>query len=129
MYRRRNVQPSAVRSLFESLPSLSRRPLPTLVTASADNGHRSHRTLEHIAATGDVAGAWALVYSPRGASFTVDLSQLRSPQVAGRWFDPRTGTFREIGAISTSSTYVFDPPGDAGEGNDHVLVLCATVAN
>ncbi len=40
-----------------------------------------------------------------------------------RWFNPRTGKASEIGRFPGGRRQTFDPPGDAADANDWVLVL------
>jgi hypothetical protein len=64
-----------------------------------------------------------LIYTPFGRSIAVRMDALRGPSVAAAWFDPRTGVTSAIGSFRASGARTFDPPGDAGRGNDWVLVL------
>lgn len=75
------------------------------------------------AAIRDRAGAWAMIYTTVGKSFTVDLGRLRGPALRARWFDPRDGTYRDAGNFSARGARDFDPPGPEGRDCDWVLVL------
>jgi hypothetical protein len=118
-----------VRTLMESLPFNHRMPDLAVVVGSPGNAHESPATRQRIATTGDPAGTWALVYSPQGAWFDLDLSRLKAPRLSARWFDPRTGTYRDAGEHPASGRRRFDPPGPDGEGHDWVLVLTAKPAD
>jgi len=66
---------------------------------------------------------YAMVYSYTGENFSIDWSKLNfSPGRAG-WFNPKDGSVSPIANFSKNGMAAFDPPGDAGEGNDWVLVL------
>jgi hypothetical protein len=117
------MQMRFLRQLMESEPIPGRVPLPKLVTAPNGKTDTSPRVNERIAATGASDGSWAFVYSPRGASFVVQLTEVNGPQVSAHWFDPRTGTQRPITGLKGKTRHAFDPPGEPGPGNDWVLVL------
>jgi hypothetical protein len=71
--------------------------------------------LDHLeAARIPGSGAW-LVYTANGRSF-----ELKLPAGEGHawWFNPRSG--RKTAAAWQP---VFDPPGEAGSGNDWLLIL------
>jgi hypothetical protein len=67
-------------------------------------------------------GTYGLVYSPRGAPFTVQLNLLASRRVAATWFDPRYGIASPIHTTNTPGIQTFTPP-TSGPGCDWVLVL------
>jgi hypothetical protein len=76
--------------------------------------------VHHAQVTRDSAGRYALVYLPAGEPVELDLSKLSGEQLAGYWYDPRTGTARSIGLLQKADRVSFTPP--AG-GPDWVLVL------
>lgn len=78
---------------------------------------------DRIAATLSVDGSWAFVYTPRGASFSVDLASLNGQQVTAQWFDPRSGKLQSLGTLDRNSREAFDPPGEPGPRNDWILTL------
>jgi hypothetical protein len=65
-------------------------------------------------------GIYAMVYSPDGAPFDVDLSVLTGDTVGLSWFDPRTGATLDVGAAS-AQTATMQPP----SAEDWVLVADA----
>jgi hypothetical protein len=67
-------------------------------------------------------GAFALFYSPRGASFTVDKAVIKAPRVRESWFDPRYGVTYEIHTTDNLGFQTYTPP-TSGHGRDWVLVL------
>ncbi|MCK5680734.1 DUF4038 domain-containing protein, partial [bacterium] len=69
----------------------------------------------------------AMVYSANGQNIRVKMNQLTNLPMRAIWFNPRTGlvTLDSTNIYSGSGAPIieFDPPGDAGNGNDYVLVL------
>jgi len=70
-------------------------------------------------ATGGADSSWAIVYTPRGESFSVDLSSLKGPKFTAHWFDPRTSEVQSVATLDQS----FNPPGEPDAGNDWILML------
>lgn len=102
-----------LRNLILSRPFLSRVPDQSIVTDAFTGG-------DHLRATrGD---GYALVYTPTGRSFTVNLGKISGTTVRGYWWNPREGTSTTIGDYANSGTRGFTPP-SSGTGNDWVLVL------
>ncbi len=109
------AQMGYLRRLMESRPLLSRVPDQALIAGDAGVG------AEHTRATrGD---GYALVYSPTGKPFRVNLEKLTGQEVKAAWFDPRTGSSRVIGQFRREGERDFTPPGESGVGNDWVLAL------
>ncbi len=75
---------------------------------------------EHVQATRDSAGSYALIYLPTGKAVELDLSRLAGEQLIGYWYNPRNGTSRRIGTIQNERRMRFTPPPG---GPDWVLVL------
>ncbi|MFO7934646.1 MAG: putative collagen-binding domain-containing protein, partial [Bacteroidales bacterium] len=67
-------------------------------------------------------GSFALIYSPRGAQFTIDKSFLTGAVVSESWFDPRYGITHRIHASHTKGIQTYTPP-TSGRGNDWLLIL------
>jgi hypothetical protein len=67
-------------------------------------------------------GGFALFYSPRGESFTVDKAVIKAPRVRESWFDPRYGALYEIHTTDNLAFQTYTPP-TSGRGQDWVLVL------
>ena len=79
-----------------------------------------------------------MVYSANGRTISLKLSLLAGT-LSAAWFNPRNGLWHAEEAESTRQTFFahgivaglgapdhdFDPPGEAGDGNDWVLVLSA----
>jgi len=112
-----------LRQLMESQPQASRVPLPKLVTRRDNDAGLPLLVTERIAATGGADGSWAFVYTPRGASFSVDLGQRKQPRFTAHWFDPRTGELQSLGELNKTGRQAFNPAGEPGPGNDWILTL------
>ncbi len=104
------------RALLESRPFLERIPDQTLLIGGAGEWP------EHRRATRASDGSYALIYSPTGTPFTVDLGQLAGERTVAHWYDPRAGTAREAGTWPGGTAQGFTPP-SSGPGADWVLVL------
>jgi hypothetical protein len=67
-------------------------------------------------------GTYLIVYSPRGAQFTIDKSKLNGNRLAEIWFDPRYGVEYKIHASGTKGIQTYTPPTN-GRGNDWILII------
>lgn len=105
-----------LRRLMESLPFLTRIPDPSLLVGDAGTGD------EHLQATRDSAGSFAMVYSPSGRPVKVRMDKLAGAKVRASWFNPRDGKTTAIGEFANAGAREFTPP-TSGEDNDWVLVL------
>lgn len=104
------------RALLESRPFLTRIPDQSLIVGDALRG------ADHLQATRDAGGTYALIYSPSGKPISVDLRKLTGTRVRATWFDPRNGKATPIGEFPNGGTREFIAP-TQGEGCDWVLVL------
>jgi hypothetical protein len=67
-------------------------------------------------------GSLALVYTPQGASFTLDKSVIKASRVRESWFDPRYGVLYEFHSTDNFGFQTYEPP-TPGRGRDWVLLL------
>jgi len=104
------------RALMESRPFLTRIPDQSVIAGDPGKG------AEHLQATRDSGGSYAMVYSPLGRPFRVRMDKLAGSKVRAFWFDPRTGKTTAIGEFPNNGEREFTPP-TSGETNDWVLVL------
>lgn len=104
------------KELLLSRPFLSRIPDQSLI--AGDPGHGA----EHIRATRDSRGKYAMVYLPVGQPVSVRTDLLGGRRLRAWWFDPRTGESRQAGTYEAKGVVGFVPP-SSGEGQDWVLVL------
>ena len=107
-----------LRSLMESRPFLSRLPDPSLLIENSDDA------AAYQVATRDEAGTYAFVYTPLGEPVFADVSRMAGNSVRASWFNPRTGTFEEIGTLAKKPLQELRPP-SSGEDRDWILVLDA----
>ena len=105
-----------LRALIESRPFLTRIPDQSLLVSDPGLGG------DHVQATRDAEGSYALVYSASGLPFTLDLSRLSGSALAAWWYDPRTGQAQPGGRFVGAAQVTFTPPSH-GEGRDWALVL------
>jgi hypothetical protein len=110
------------RALIESRPFLTRIPDQSLIAGDPGKG------ADHLQATRDASGSYAMVYSPSGKPFQVHLDKITGPQVKAWWFNPRSGEAKPAGEFANTGKHGFTPP-TSGEGNDWVLVLDQAAKN
>ena len=107
------AQMQYVRTLIESRPYLSRVPDTSIVANPLDGADRI------VATRGD---GYVFVYSAQGRPFTVNMGKVSGEEVKAWWYNPRTGTNREIALFENTGTREFVCPSE-GFGSDWVLVL------
>ncbi|MDF9798199.1 hypothetical protein OKW21_003462 [Catalinimonas alkaloidigena] len=111
-----SFQMKHVRNLFASRPFTLLIPDTALVLDGPERGGAKIKAM--IASD----ASFALVYSPRGAPFTVDLSQFDSHAVTASWYDPRYGITDIIHTGDNTGMQTFTPP-SSGRGQDWILLL------
>jgi len=77
---------------------------------------------EHLQASVANDASFALVYSPSGASFRLDLSMLNSKKLKMMWFNPRENSYTNEEIVQENND-LFDPPGKKQPGNDWMLII------
>lgn len=100
---------------------LKLRPDQGIIVSPNPDDYDTHRQ----AAVAD-DGSFALVYFSDDSACALDLTRLQSREVAARWYNPRSNTYREDSQspyANRDSDHVVDPPGESGPGHDWVLVL------
>ena len=110
-----------VRRLFESLPFTRLAPDQQIIL----NGPTTGGARIRAARAGD--GSFAIVYSPRGESFTLDKSVIKAERQNQYWYDPRYGVSYLFKEQDSWGIQTFTPP-TSGRGNDWVLVLMDATA-
>lgn len=105
-----------LKQLLLSRAYLTRVPDQSVITST------NYGAPDHIQATRDSAGSFAMVYSGSGKSFTVNMSKITGGSVKAQWFNPRTGQYTLVGTYSNAGSRTFAPP-TGGSGQDWVLVL------
>ena len=107
---------SYLKRLVISRQAGGRVPDQSVVTSSTLSG------AARIAALRGADSSYALVYTPTGATVTVNLAKLSGTQVDVRWYNPANGKSAYVGRYAKSGTQTFTPP-TTGAGNDWVLVV------
>jgi uncharacterized protein DUF4038/collagenase-like protein with putative collagen-binding domain len=110
-----------VRRLFESLPFTRLAPDQQIIL----NGGGAGGARIRAARAGD--GSFAIIYSPRGESFTMDKSVIKAERQNQYWYDPRYGVSYLFKEQDSWGIQTFTPP-TSGRGNDWVLVLMDATA-
>jgi hypothetical protein len=110
-----------VRRLFESLPFTKLTPDQQIIL----NGPTTGGAKVRAARASD--GSFAIVYSPRGESFTLDKSVIKAEGQNQYWYDPRYGVSYLFKEQDSWGIQTFTPP-TSGRGNDWVLVLVDAAA-
>jgi len=110
------------RWLLESRPAGSRIPDDSVIVNDAVETAVPGAGRYRLKATRDSGGAWAMVYTPSGRSFSVDLEKLSGDEVRAWWFNPRDGSAEVLGTFPRAGQREFVPPAP-GEMLDWVLVL------
>lgn len=105
------------RWLLESRPFLTRIPDQSLIVGDNAEG------TDHLQATRDEAGSYALIYTASGKPIVVNTEKMRASRLVAHWYDPRTGEAARLGEIKSGGALTFVPPRTDNEGNDWVLVL------
>jgi hypothetical protein len=106
--------------LLTSYPILLREPNQKLLIDNRTIG------LDRILACTATDKSYAMVYSPKGEPFIVDLSFIDCEKIYWYWFNPRNGEIFIKGSFrKNNSTHQFSPPskGERFSGNDWILLL------
>ena len=111
-----------LKSVITSRPIEKRLPDQSLIISDAG---QSDFAKTYIAAAKADDRSYAFIYSTQGLSFDLDLRKLGGNRVEAQWFDPREGTYTNLGTFAKGASVSFDPPGEPDEGNDWLLVLDA----
>lgn len=115
MQRPAGRQMQFLRALMESRPFFSRVPDQSLILGDAGSGG------QHVQATRDRDGSYALVYLPaQDVNVSLDLRKLNADRIRAWWYDPRTGIGTPIGRMNGGVEEQFRTP---PYGPDWVLVL------
>src|SRR5262249_53559111 len=77
---------------------------------------------DHVQAARAGDGSFLIAYLPRGHAVGIHMDRISGKQVKARWYDPREGTWREIGEYANTGTRGFVGP-SPGDRSDWVLVL------
>ena len=103
-----------LKKLMLSRPYFDRVPDQSLIV---DQGEKYN----YVAATR--GKNYAFIYTYTGRAMKIDPTPLEGRQLQASWYNPRNGSSKEIGLFPNKGVLAFDPPGQAADGNDWVLVL------
>ena len=109
-------QMGLMRRLFEQLPWYKLVPDQSVLASDPGPGP------DRLVAARAEDGRFVVAYLPRGNAVRVHMSKLAGAKVKARWYDPRDGSWRDIGEFANSGVHEFNPPSH-GENDDWVLVL------
>jgi hypothetical protein len=109
-------QVGCMRRLFELRPWHKLVPDQSVVASGQAEGD------DHIQAARAEDGSFLIAYLPRGSNIGIHMNKIAGKNVKAQWYDPREGTWREIGTFANTATREFVAP-STGDHNDWVLVL------
>jgi hypothetical protein len=78
--------------------------------------------LDRVRSARAEAGSFLIAYVPSGRPVSVNMDKITGKKVKARWYDPRTGKWREIGEFPNTGVREFVTP-SKGDRDDWVLVL------
>ena len=104
------------RRLFEMRPWYQMVPDQSVVVAGQGTGE------DHVQAARAVDGSFVIAYLTFGNPVTIDMTKVSASKARAQWYDPRDGSWQNIGEYPNTRTQKFAPP-TQGEQNDWVLVL------
>ncbi len=107
-----------LKNLMLSRPFLTRIPDQAMVV----DQHQDWK--DHVIATRDENGSYAMIYFPTGKETQLDLSNIDGAYLKGYWYDPRTGNSFPA-SLGKSAISRISPP-TSGQGQDWVLVVDTT---
>ena len=111
-----STQVGYMRRLFEQRPWYKLAPDQSVL--ASDEGSGSDRV---VAARAE-DGSFIIAYLPTGKPVAVKMDKLSGKSIKARWYDPREGTWREIGDYAKTGTHEFVAPSQ-GARSDWVLVV------
>ena len=77
---------------------------------------------DHVQAARAEDGSFLIAYLPQGHVVGIHMAKISGKKIKARWYDPREGTWREIGEYANSGTHEFVAPSQ-GDRSDWILVL------
>jgi hypothetical protein len=111
-----STQVGLMRRLFELRPWHKMVPDQSILPGEAGDG------VKRIQAARAEDRSFAIVYLPVGGAVSVHMDKISGKKVKARWYDPRTGKWREIGEYPNEGKREFEAP-SKGDKDDWVLVL------
>jgi hypothetical protein len=105
-----------LRRLFELRPWYQLVPDQSVIASGQEEGEG------HVQAARAQDGSFLIAYLPQGHPVGIHMDKIHGTKVQARWYDPRTGSWREIGVYGNTGVREFTPP-SRGDQSDWVLVL------
>jgi hypothetical protein len=105
-----------MRRLFELRPWHKLVPDQSVIASGQAEGEN------HIQAARAADGSFLIAYTPQGRAVGIHMDKLSGKKVTARWYDPRKGTWSEIGTYANEGKREFTAPSQ-GEKSDWALVL------
>ena len=105
-----------VRNLFEARSFSNLKPAQSIIK----NGPLTGGAKIRAAVSND--GSFAIVYSPRGESFSIDKSVIDAQYIKEIWYDPRYGISYHFHTGDTQGIQTYTPP-TSGRGQDWILII------
>ena len=109
-------QVGLMRRLFELRPWYKLVPDQSVIAAGQGEGE------DHVRAARAEDGSFVIAYLPSGNPVSIKMDKVSGKTVKAQWYDPREGTWREIGEYANTGNREFVPP-SKGERSDWVLIL------
>lgn len=109
-------QMGLIRRLFEAYPFQELVPAQDMIVDGPTSGGAKVRAMR------SKANSCALIYSPRGESFSIDRRMFKPHHLRESWFDPRYGCCYHLHTTNVLSFQTYTPP-TSGRSNDWILVL------
>jgi len=105
-----------MRRLFELRPWYKLIPDQAILVPDQGEGD------DHVQAARAGDGSFLIAYLPRGHAVGIRMDKISGSDVMCRWFDPRGGTWRDLGKYPNTGVREFVAPSQ-GDQNDWALVL------
>jgi hypothetical protein len=105
-----------LRRLFELRPWYKLVPDQSVLAAGQGEGEN------HVQAARAEDHSFLIAYLPQGRPVRIHMDRISGKQVKARWYDPREGTWRDIGTYANTGAREFAAPSQ-GAQSDWVLVL------
>jgi hypothetical protein len=105
-----------MRRLFELRPWHKLVPDQSVIAAGQGEGE------DHIRAARAEDGSFLIAYLPHGGTIGIHMDKISGTEVKARWYDPREGTWHDLGQHTNTRIREFVAPSQ-GDKNDWILVL------
>lgn len=105
-----------LKALFTARPFHQLEPRQDIVLSGPDFGGGKIRAAVSTDAT------YAIIYSPRGESFSIDQSCIKARKLKAIWYDPRYGISYPVLEGNTFGIQTYTPP-TQGRGQDWILII------